>query len=156
MKNVFRGGQEICHEITILELMDFLKQVDDSFPVPISRKTNLHCYARKLFDKASFCCIRREGKVVSLACGYANEMNSGLGYISMIATLPEYRGRRFASLLLSDFIAICKGKGFKGVHLYAVETNVGAMMLYRKAGFSEYFIDNEPRPLDKHLVLYFQ
>lgn len=155
-KLVMRGGVfKICHNIEIGELDKFIEQVNEMFPVPLSAKVDLHCYAKKLFDHGTFCGIRNEGRIVALACGYANQRDSGLAYLSMIATLPEYRGNGFASLLLEDFISICKGKGFKALHLYAVESNVDAMKMYHKHGFTEYRIDSESRPLDKHLILYF-
>lgn len=38
------------------------------------------------------------------------------------------------------------------IHLYAVETNVSAVKLYRQIGFTHYSCINEPRPDDLHLI----
>lgn len=134
----------------------FLRQVDRSFPVPLSRKQELGAYARKLCEKATLCACCEGDEIISLVAGYTDDLPEDKAYMAVAATLPHARGRGLARKLVQEFIAICREKRIRAVHLYAVPSNAPAMKLYRSLGFRDYVIPDEPRPEDAHLILYME
>lgn len=133
---------------------EFLRKVDDSFPVPLHEKQDLGAFARKLHEKATLCWVEEDGQILSMAAGYTNGLVDGMGYISILATLEQARGKGYGQRLIRQFLDICAEKGIAAVHLYAVESNTAAMRLYRGLGFEPWRCDHEQRPGDVHLIKY--
>ena len=134
------------------QIEQFLWAVDESFPIPLSHKQDLHLFAKKLFEKATLCTEIEQGRILAMVAGYTENVTDDLAYISVVATLPEARGRRLASALIERFIAIARERGLRAVHLYTVRTNTSAMRMYQRLGFSEWVKVDEPRPEDVHLI----
>ncbi len=72
-------------------------------------------------------------------------------------TLPEYRGQGVGSKLIQHLINYVKDQ-VSQIHLMCVTTNINAIKLYQKYGFSIY--GTEPRALkfqdqyyDEHLMI---
>lgn len=139
---------------SVQEIESFLREVDYSFPVPLSQKQDLHSFACKLHEKATICAERADGIIQSMVAGYTDNLENGLAYVSIVATLKAYQGHGTATKLVCRFLDICRDKGFRAVHLYAVESNVTAIEMYRKIGFVRYEMENETRPEDAHLIYY--
>lgn len=136
------------------ELLEFLIRVDRLFPVPLSEKTKLCDLERKLSNFGTLGIVRQNGKIVSLCAGYANDYLNFLAYISVVASLPEYSGKGYGKIAVSEFIEKAKRAGMRAVHLYVVKENIPAVKLYERLGFVDYIVENEPRPEDRHLILY--
>ena len=136
------------------EIFDFLKAVDTAFPVPLSEKQSLEALAHKFCEKATVCYEKRQGKIVCLVAGYTKEITDNMAYISVVATLPDVRGKGYAQRLVRQFLEICEGENIAAVHLYTDKSNAAAIALYKKLGFVFYTADNEPRPEDVHLIYY--
>lgn len=98
--------------------------------------------------------VRENGKIVSLCAGYANDCLNRLAYISVVASLPEYLGKGYGKIAVQEFIEKANNAGMKAVHLYAVKENTPAIKMYERLGFVDYVAENEPRPKDRHLILY--
>ena len=114
-------------------IYDFLKKVDTLFPIRLSAKQNLDEYALKLCNKATLCSVRDNDMVVALVAGYTDQVENGLGYISIVAVLPEMQGRGYGSSLVREFLDVAQKKGLRAVHLYAVPDNFPAMRMYRNS-----------------------
>ncbi|MBQ8739410.1 MAG: GNAT family N-acetyltransferase [Clostridia bacterium] len=136
------------------KIEEFLTSVDKLFPVPLSKKQNLKDFARKLNEKATICTACEDNKIVSMVAGYTEDIVDNMAYISIVASLPNTQGRGYASSLVKKFIQICKEKTINAIHLYTAKTNVVAIKMYRKLGFIEWKIPNEPRIDDLHLIYY--
>ena len=136
------------------EVLQFLRAVDLSFPVPLSHKQDLETLARKFCEKATLCTAKEQGKIVSLVAGYTENLTDNMAYVSVVATLPEGRGKGYAQKLMKQFLDICKTKNIRAAHLYTDKGNVAAIALYKKLGFVPYVADNEPRPEDVHLIYF--
>ena len=136
------------------ELLHIIEKVDTLFPVPLSKKISLHELAHKLYSNGLLSIIRENNEIVAIVGGYANDKESGLAYISIVATISGYMGKGYGTAAVKKFAYMCKEKGMKAIHLYAVMSNVSAIKMYKKIGFMDYFIENEPRPNDAHLILY--
>lgn len=141
-------------ELKEKDVLIFLQKVDKDFPTSLSKKQDLSIYANKLYMKATIM-IKKDGdQIVSLVAGYINNVENQLGYISVVATLPNYRGQGIAAKLIRRFLEEAKSKGLDGVHLYTDKTNTKALNMYRTLGFVSYIIPDETRPEDSHLIYY--
>lgn len=134
----------------------FLNKVDNSFPVPLSDKQDLCRFAEKLQENATICAEMVNGEVVAAVFGYIQNVENNRGYISVVATVEEYRGSGFASKLVKQFLKVAEQKRLSAVHLYTAKSNKKARAMYEKIGFQEWKQENEPRPDDIHLIYYFQ
>lgn len=132
---------------------EFLQKVDPLFPVPISKKQDLGEYAYKLVTYADVFAEIVQEQMVSLAAGYINNSRDDLAYISLVATLPEFQGRGMARTLVTEFVNEARKEHKRMIHLYAVASNRPAVSMYKKLGFEEWKIPNEPRKQDLHLRL---
>lgn len=138
-------------------LLEFLRQVDPFFPIPLSQKQDLAIYAEKLMAHGTLCgTVSGEGKILALAAGYTDNTPEKLGYLSMVATAAEARGQGLAAGAVTEFLEIARSKGLCGVHLYAVASNTQAVRMYQKLGFVEYHPADEPHPDDLHLIYFFR
>lgn len=75
-----------------------------------------------------------------------------LGYISVVASLPEYTNKGYGKVAVQGFIEKAKNAGMKAIHLYADKENKTALNMYGKLGFVDWIIPDERRPEDKHLI----
>ncbi len=141
---------------TVKEIEAFLYAVDKDFPVAISEKVDLKEYAKKLFDNATFCYEYQNGVIAAMVAGYTHNLTENLAFVSIMATRKEYRGQGLASKQLAKFLEESRKAGAKGVHVYAVESNLPAVATYKKLGFERYAPQGEPRPEDLHLITYFK
>ena len=137
-----------------IDIEMFVRGVDNSFPIPLSRKQDLKQFAHKLYEHATLCAEYEDEKIVSLVAGYTENVLENRAYISVAATCAEARGKGYASKLIKEFIDICRQKDLDAVHLYAVPSNVTAVNMYKRLGFEEWVIENETRPNDLHLIYY--
>ena len=140
--------------VTVAALERFLREVDGTFPVPISEKQDLGDYARKLCDRATLCVeTDADGeRIVALVAGYTENVIDSRAYISLVATVADAQGRGFGKRLTREFVSVAADKGLDAVHLYAVPTNTPAVSMYKKLGFEEWIRPDEPRPQDLHLI----
>ncbi len=134
------------------DLLFILRQTDTSFPVPLSQKVQLHELADKLLSCGHVFLAYEKDVPVAVIGFYANDAVNGIGYISVIGVHEAHRGKGIAKQLLRETFNFCKLQGIKKITLYTHKTNTAALQLYKRTGFTEYFIENEPRPDDVHLV----
>ena len=141
---------------TVSQIETFLREVDFTFPVPLSHKQNLHDFAVKLFKKATLCCAMDGGKIAAAVAGYTNDLIKNIAYISIVATRPDFRGKGLASRLLREFVDVCRRKKIDAVHFYVAQNNSAALRLYERLGFVRWVCPNEPRPNDVHMIYYIE
>lgn len=138
------------------ELLAFLTEVDKDFPIALSQKIPLEELARKMYDRADFAIQRSEdGELIGLVGGYATNSVGDIAFMNVAAIKKIHRGNGIAARLVRSFLKIAEQKSLKGVHLYCVKSNVAAMKTYRKCGFKDYVLPEEPRPEDAHLIYWF-
>lgn len=142
LKNI-GGGQE---------LYKFLKKVERLFPVPLSEREQLIMLASKFEKYGTVSYVRENGKIIAICAGYTNDQVQRLGYISVVASLPEYTNKGYGKVAVQGFIEKAKNAGMKAIHLYADKENEAALNMYGKLGFVDWIIPDERRPEDKHLI----
>ena len=138
--------------VTAAKLERFLREVDRTFPVPISEKQDLAAYAQKLSERATLCAELDGKRIVALVAGYTENVTDNMAYISLVATVADAQGRGVGKRLTREFVSVAADKGLDAVHLYAVPTNTPAVSMYKKLGFEEWIRPDEPRPQDLHLI----
>lgn len=141
-------------ELSIKQIEDFLFAIDQSFPVSLSKKQDLCAFARKLHEKATICARLDGNKIVTALFGYTDNVTDNIAYMSVLASLPEARGKGYAQAVIHEFLDIAAKKGLSAAHLYTDRSNIAAIGLYEKLGFVPYLIPDEPRPNDLHLIYY--
>lgn len=83
-------------------------------------------------NRTSFFVFEKDGKVV----GYVGvSVILDEGYITNIATLPEYRGQGIATSLLTRLDSVAKLEGLSFISLEVRKTNQKAILLYEKFGY---------------------
>ena len=75
------------------------------------------------------------GKPVSIIAGYFNDPKTHTAYLSMLAVDPEYRGKKLASSLLSEFEEYASQNRMYIVKLEVRKHNDVAQLLYKKFGY---------------------
>lgn len=143
-------------EISREAVISFLKEVDESFPVPLSHKQSLENLADKFAEKATICAEIENNEICSMVAGYINNVVNHMAYISVVATRQEFQGRGMAMGLIREFLEVAFLEGLTAVHLYSDTRNEAAIRMYEKIGFERYIVSDEPRPEDVHLILKFR
>ena len=134
------------------EIYKFLKKVERLFPVPLSEREQLIMLASKFEKYGTVSYVRENGKIIAICAGYTNDQVQRLGYISVVASLPEYTNKGYGKVAVQGFIEKAKNAGMKAIHLYADKENKAALNMYGKLGFVDWIIPDELRPEDKHLI----
>ena len=142
--------------LEINKIKAFLTEVDKSFPVPLSDKQDLNILAEKFAKHATVCKIEEKGKIVAMVSGYTENVTDNMAYISVVASLPCARGKGYATKLVLNFIGIARSKKLSAIHLYTVRSNIAAVRMYEKIGFTEYLCEDETRPDDLHLIYHIE
>lgn len=138
----------------VTPILRFLIKVDHLFPVSLSEKKRLSELAGVFMAYGMMGMVKEGDKIISLCAGYANDNLTRLAYISVVASLPEYAGKGYGKVAVRDFITKAINNGMKAIHLYAVKDNTPAIRMYENLGFIDYIVEDEPRPEDRHLILY--
>ncbi|MBI4891175.1 MAG: GNAT family N-acetyltransferase [Acidobacteria bacterium] len=79
--------------------------------------------------------VEEDGRIVTSATAFT--YGRELGWIGMVLTLPDYRGRGFARQMMEATLAYCDGRGVQCVKLDA--TDLGRPV-YEKFGFIEEYV----------------
>lgn len=133
-----------------------MKKVERLFPIPLSEREHLTVLASKFEKSGTISCIQENGEMIALCAGYTNDKKNQLGYISVVASLPEYANKGYGKIVVQGFIEKAKNAGMRAIHLYTDKDNSSALNMYEKLGFVDWSIANEPRPKDRHLILLLQ
>ncbi len=117
-----------CREV-ILSLRPHLLHTDIVAQVKEMQRENYHIIYLKADDQPS--------KVVAFAgFRYMHKLHSGKHiYIDDLATLPEYQGKGYASLLLRYIKSLAKTAGFHSVQLDSGHLLHPAHKVYHKEGY---------------------
>lgn len=121
------------NKISQKQIHTFLTLMDGHFSPPLSERVHLLSYSEKLFKKASTLFIFIDNIAVSGVFFYKNP-ESGVIYIPVIATLPQFQGKGYFQEILDKLFEILRGSVYSLVRL---ETWQGgkALNYYIKNGF---------------------
>lgn len=117
------------------ELVDFLNEIDDCFPVPLSKKVNILDYAQKALELGINIFAKKGNSVIGICMGYVNDTKNKVAYISTIAVLPKYRNLKIGNKLINEFKICAKNNKMKIIKLYVHSNNKNAIKFYERNGF---------------------
>ncbi|MDP4118198.1 MAG: ribosomal protein S18-alanine N-acetyltransferase [Bacillota bacterium] len=127
-----------CEEVAMLE--------KECFSIPWS-KTSLENEFN--FGYASFLVAEEEEKII----GYVGIHNiCGVGDITNIAVLPQFRRQKVAEKLLDELVGREKKDGAESITLEVREGNIPAIGLYKKFGFEKVGMRKDYYP-DENAIL---
>ena len=116
-------------------LVNFLNKVDADLPIPLSKRVNLNDYAKKLLENGNVFGIMKNNLLIAAVLFYSNNFETNIAYLSLLATIAEYRGRGYARKLLTFVIRYCQNKKMKIIDLDTDFSNKNAISLYTKMDF---------------------
>ena len=105
------------------------------FPIPLSKKTDLRLYAKKIVTNGETFVAKQGKKIVGLISYYSNDLENREGYISVLCVLPNYRGQGLSRMLVDKAIENCKNAGMETISLKVYRSNAVAYSLYLSYGF---------------------
>ena len=127
----------IERDLDASELLSFLREIDPDTLPPLSSRVVLEDYATKLASHA-VCVVARVGaEIVGFYGGYCNDFESRLGYLSLQAVVPSYRGTGLGERLLICMIDAARELGMCELLLETSAENKAARSLHEKHGFRE-------------------
>lgn len=118
------------------EVFSILLKFDNCFlPSLTNTITDLSTYTEKLFLNANIICVTNNKEIIGFVAFYSNDEIDKIGYITLIAVLPNYTGKGFGKMLLNKCIEKCKQNNMKKLKLEVNKNNYNAIKFYKKNGF---------------------
>ena len=114
---------------------DFLFSVNDLFTIPLTERIDIPSYVEKLLNNGYLLKAVYHERIVSLAAFYANDNETKISFLSMLAVSPDFHGCGIAGRMLDSMFIICKKNNMKKQMLYVYADNKKAINRYKKSGF---------------------
>jgi ribosomal protein S18 acetylase RimI-like enzyme len=118
------------------EVLQHLKDCDSLFAPPLSNRVNLDAYALKIYDNAFRFEAWRGEELVGMIAIYCNAPDKKVAFITSVSVIPSCIGMGVASQLMANCIHTLQQHSFKFLQLEVATTNLPAINLYQKFGFS--------------------
>lgn len=118
------------------EVLQHLKVCDNSFTPPLSTRVNLDAYALKTRQNAHRFEAWQGDQLAGLIAAYCNAPDKRVAFITSVSVIPSYIGMGVASQLMAHCIHSIQQQSFKLLQLEVGTTNLPAIKLYQKFGFS--------------------
>lgn len=119
---------------------EFVKQYvlkyDNDFYEPLSERVDIDAFAKKVSSYETLFVLFCDKRPVGLIASYFYEPTTKIGFITLVHTQNEYRGRHFAMYLLDAVKKYTESIGFNGIDLMVYQDNMSAFNLYSHNGFS--------------------
>lgn len=123
----------IAEKEKIREVLDMFADSLDS----LSRGEEFRCMmAEKFASYADVIVLKEKGRTQAFAAFYANDLTSRMAFLSMIAVLPDHRGKGFAQCLLDAMCSEAEVRGMVRMRLEVKKDNLPAIGFYRRHHFS--------------------
>lgn len=119
----------------ITEHIKALLAESNSFGEDLIASSKIDGYAEKICNNANIICIYREGKLAGFIAYYDNNIDHGIGYLTMLVIAKEHRSKGFGKLLLESSLRDLKNKKFIKYRLEVLKKNKKTLDLYVKYGF---------------------
>lgn len=121
--------------VDLLKLQQFLKEIDPSFPVPLSAKTDLDQMAEKVLRLGAVFAAEASGEMAGVVTGYANNLETRAGYIAVLGIASSYRSAGLGGRLVQAFREEARSAGMERITLFTHQENYGAIRFYQRQGF---------------------
>lgn len=120
------------------EIFLHLNECNNNFTPPLSDRTDLRSYAKKLYENALTFEAWDGDRLIGLIAGYFSKDESRTFFISNVSVIKKYNGKGIASRLLKDCISYCKKNDYFVLTLEVNRHNSPAVAYYEKHRFRQY------------------
>lgn len=117
------------------QIAEHLMRCDGDFIPPLSTRTEIAEYARKISANAVCFEAWAAGALVGLVAAYCNDVTRGSAFITSVSVEAAYRRAGIGSELVARCIAHAARLGFAGIELEVESANHAAIDLYAQRGF---------------------
>lgn len=119
----------------LIELSNYLKEVEHDFGIPLNQKISICEYTLKLLKWGKVLGIAENGQTVATIAFYCNDTINKTAYLSLLTTKKIARGKGYAKILIREMISICSESNMDKICCDSV--NPIAIKLYKSLGFKE-------------------
>ena len=117
------------------KLLDFLKNVDDDFYPPLSRRSPLKDYLDAIIKDGIIIYLIKDNEIIGIVGYYYFSKEFNCAYIKIIAILKEFRRKKLGKLLLENCLSDLKNNNIERVKIKTWSTNKINIRLCEKLGF---------------------
>lgn len=117
------------------EVLNHLTECGNSFITPLSNRTDLKIYSRKIVENAITFEAWHAHKLVGLIAAYFNDEQKHSGFITNVSVVPDYEGKGIGSQLLLRCLSYSVAEGYREVRLEVDIRQDKAIRLYQKHRF---------------------
>ncbi len=121
---------------TFNEVLQHLKVCDKSFAPHLSTRINLDAYALKIRQNSHRYEAWQGDQLAGMIAAYCNAPDKRVAFITSVSVIPSCIGMGVASQLMASCIHTIQQQSFKLLQLEVATTNLPAIKLYQKFGFS--------------------
>lgn len=139
------------NETDIRILIDYLKDVDQDFEMPLSSKVNLSEFARKTLAYGHAFIVREDNRSIALVTCYCNDKVNAKAFLPILSVKKEWRGKGYARQLVNIVINVSRLYGMQTVCVDSV--NPIAISLYKSIGFRTVDVDESHGTRKEYLQL---
>jgi len=137
MNTGFLLSETISDEACIFRIM--LNLADDFY----NRTVDKTVLAKKLSQYGVFKKATIDGEIAGFIGYYANDLESGMAYLSTIVITKKYQGRGIGTLLLHECLDDCRNRGMTTCRLEVDKNNMSAITFYKRFGFANEKVASE-------------
>ena len=125
------------------KIIEFLKIIDNTLPVPLSARTDLTKFVQKNLARGHILTLLDGENIAALAVYYPRFRSEVDAYFDLLATAPEHGGRGYGSRLMQAAEDSARAEGMVRMHLHTNIENVVAHTMYKKRGYE--IVETEPK-----------
>ena len=132
-------------------LVQYLKDVDEDFLIPLSQKTDLVSFASKILTYGHAYMEKLDAEFVGLVTFYCNDNKTLKANLPILSVKKKARGMGLSKQLVSKAINTCRYYGMKKFQVDTV--NPIAKVLYESLGFKVFKTENSEIGQKEYLEL---
>lgn len=122
------------------EILQFLIDHNNDFPIPLTEKVNLNDYVDKILSCGKVLLALSNNKIIGILIYYDNNIIDKIAFISLLLVDEGYRNKGIAKNLLD--LVICKvQKKMEWCDVPTHVTNIAAINLYKSRNFFRTYDD---------------
>lgn len=122
----------------VQDIKNILIEFQEVLPSLSSGRVDVDLFATKIHKNGFLCVFDEKEENKGFAAFYANNLQTYEAFLSMIAVKPKYQKEHIGSKILAFVEEMSIRKGMKFLRLEVRKKNDGAIIFYRKKGFSVY------------------
>lgn len=138
--------------LTKTKLVELLEVFGDLLPDPLSERVDISSYADKLQRNAEICLAYHRGVIVGFLTMYANDYETGMAHIPIIAVLDDFQGKGIGKVLISRSVALARQKKMQELWLTVDRNNHMAQHVYSELRFIKKGMDKTKMIMSRDLV----